>query len=177
MKYLKKFELFDTEDLKLDNELNYLSGKIPVKKIVNIKSPNDFEKFFSKLVYKFPFFGLPEDKYYYIVEEPKEVFHFIFKNEDWLLYLSIHKKEELYDIGIGYMGVNLKVTKNSDIIIINDRRYLDEKSTNKSVIEIYENKNWNQVEQIIEKSFIPTMKELRFDAMLHMTSVYDIVKN
>jgi len=183
MKRIKKYdqyinELFDTEELKSQVEIDYLTKKIPLRKMVsNVIKSGSFEDISAKLSFKYPFFVQPNSSYFNCTEGPNNVFHFNFNNESWQISLNIDTNNDpLYTVVISYAGVNYIPKTAKDVISIYGRN-LEDKNPNKFIAEFYENKTWNQVENIVDKFFIPTFKELGFGALLSMASLYNTIKN
>lgn len=177
MKRIKNYnqyinEFFDTEELRAEYEIPYLSGTLPLRKMVaDVKTPSEFEKISGRLGINFPFFLLPKDNYHYAIEDPKLAFHYIFKNENWFIHFSIHQeRENCYNVGIGYNGVNLKFTEKDIKLIYGKNR--GDKNPNECITEVYENNTWEEVENLIKTRFIPIMREFGFGALLSVKPIY-----
>jgi len=172
MKRLKRFnELFDTEDLKMQNEIDYLTGAIDKKELSrNIMSDKSAQSIYNLLEYKFPFFKeCTNDNNPYtglMADEKQSYYVFYFKNETWFIGLAVKPTgNHLYDINLIRKGVNLTITPGNSFHFYTP---IVDYDPNKTVAIVFENLTIEQIYEHVEKHFIPMMKKTGFKYLLNV---------
>lgn len=182
---IKKFnEYFDTEELKINNEIDLLSGKLNPKALVNIEDNVDTKtQLMDIIIYKYPFFELcldPNNKYAgvgrYEFMDPDKAIAFYFKNETWMVQMVIQKlSNKKYNLIFIRKGVDLEITPTNVVQLgVPSLDYEEDKL----YIETYDDLNIIEVWHHIEMSFIPTLKNTGFSAIINLKdSAYKIRSN
>lgn len=169
---IKKFnELFDTEELKSQHEIDYLQGAIDTKNLVSkVMDDKHVEFIYGMLSYKFPFFAEctnNENPYTGVYgNDDKNRFVFWFKNETWFTGIIIDPKgNKRYDIGFIRKGVNVEATLNNTFEFT---RPVVDYDPSKVIIISFPNLYANEIINHVEKYFIPIMIETGFDKVLSL---------
>ncbi len=167
MRHLKKFfELFDTEDLKAEHEIDYLSGNFKKMPIVNNFKDESIVRFVSKLsLIKYKFFDV-----FHEAGDSDSVIKFnnfeayITPGDDGYWIMVTTSK----DFTIGF-GVRIDKVNQYDIFInFDDENNLDNEDKNYSIEK--ENITFDEVKKLIEDVYIPFLKEAGHDELLSYDS-------
>ncbi len=180
MKWIKTInELFDTEELKNQHEIPYLSGKLDPKEIVlsvdadtmldksSFKKLeyNEFEKIHIPLSRKFLFFNLcikqnNNFKILYNNSEDGNIYKYYFNNGEWIIMFSIIRNNELYDVGISIK----KYGYNENEVIQDLFNY----NSGKVAYETFNNLSKEDLYQLVSNKLIFWFKKLGFDKLIEL---------
>lgn len=159
MKHLKKFnELFDTEELKDQLEIDQLQGKLDPKNLIkggnlitfNGDGNEPLEKLFYKLTWKYPLFNIcnrdDSNDYAIIVDRESSGVHFVLRNKSHVIVFSIKNiSPHKYDILVTFEKMNTEFVE---------------------PMTEYHNVGINDIYDIIESDLIPSLKEGGFNDVL-----------
>lgn len=180
MKKLKKYnEFFDTEEFKIQHDIEILSNTLNPTNIINkFDKQEQYMPLLNHLTYKYPFFGEVANAtpYTKLTQGQDGTYFFNFKNEQCDLVIGINKKgKNLYKFSITYIPSNITNLKTNYITVYQellDIRY------DSAVSQIFDNITLDNIYNKIDRILIPIMKEFRFDYLLNIKqSEYNIRKN
>lgn len=163
MKHLKKFfELFDTEDLKAENEIDYLSGNFDKMSINNNFKDESIIRFVGKLaLIKYKFFGAFNESG--LNNKPVKFKNFeayITSGEDnyWVMFTQSEK----FTVGF---GVRIDKVNQYDIFVhLDDELNPDVESKNHFIEK--QGISFNEVKKMIDNVYIPFIKEAGHEELL-----------
>lgn len=167
MRIKRLFELFDDEDLKSRNEIDYLSGNLRnVGRTVDIGGSDDFENM-ARLVSKitsvhFPFFQAFQDE----VESNQDLsfgdffIRTVYEEEDGYWLLTTRSNDLVVALGIRINKLN-----NYDIYLYTVD-YNHPEDTEKNYGFEKNSIDYNELVRIIKDYYIPFLKEANFDKLL-----------
>jgi len=195
MKKIKKFfEFFDTENLKSEFEIPFLSGELNkeefVKNMMDLGKNADIFKLLKAFGYRFNFLIQSNMEKLNIVagEHPKGSYQFIFENDKFVIQMIIFDKnfefgdlkdnEYILKIITTDKNVNQSDIMSNMIVASPNKRYLRNRE-GKVVIEDYTNLDINSLLDRIDFVLVPLLKSFGFDDVLkyHTKSKFDIIKN
>ena len=161
MKYIKLFELFDTEDLKDQNEIDFISGKFhDIGKNIDI----DFkQESIGKLIQKIGGYHFPFLEAFIATPYPKFEGFEIFANYDevekyWVLVV----KSDKYAVAF---GLRLNSVSSYDVFLYFDDAEAPEDAELSPGIE-YDNLTFNELIPVIKGVYIPFLIEGGFKSMI-----------
>ncbi len=176
MRHIKRIdELFDTEELKSQFEIEYLSGNLDIKSLVKSISDDSgsfqkveytkFEKIFQTISFKYSFFmaSVNQFKRSKVVENQPNTFSFIFIKDNYYISFSIKEvAKDRYDSAIVLKNIR---THSTEYVL-----GLDNFVQGKMAVEYIHTVNIFLVMKFIEDRMIPLMKYLKFDDYLNYTN-------
>jgi hypothetical protein len=161
MKYIKLFELFDTEDLKYQNEIDFLSGKFNnIGKKIDI----DFKgETIGKLIKKIGGYHFPFFEAFIANPYPKfngfEIYSDYNKEEG---YWSLVTKSDNYDV---VFGIRPNSVNSYDLFIyFNDNEAPDDEELSPGVE--YDGLTFDELIPIIKNIYIPFLIESGFESII-----------
>ena len=179
MKKLKKFnEFFDTEDIKIEHDIELLS---------NILNPTNIIKTFDKqdtiynigrmLTYKYPFLRetSKHDKNSFLTKSEDGFYNFVFSNVNCTFSMGIRRNDtRSYDLIITYIPAQVTNFRKNHIVLYAKSLdiYYD-----KAISQIFQNITLDDVYDKMDDILIPIMIEFGFEHLLDQKSDYDIEQN
>jgi hypothetical protein len=172
---IKKFEHFDTEDMKSKFELKELQGLIDYKSIVanpsGLDKESDFAVLHDKLAHFHPFLEqctANDNDLCGTNNGEDNIFKYWFDNGDWFVGMSIEKKSTgIYDCSIMFKSSDLEPTEDNMIPISGPYRE-DEYFRDRVIIEDYEGSSFKgMVDEVIGVGLKDLLGDLGMSNFLH----------
>jgi hypothetical protein len=180
---IKRFEHFDSEDIKSKFELRELQGLIDYKSIVSdpsgLNKESDFSVIHNKLVHFHPFLEQcgPSDNSLCGVNNMGDTFCYWFDNGDWFTGLSIEKKSQnIYDCSIMYHSADTEPT-DDNMIYVNGPHREEEYHRDRVMVENYEGIPFEEmIHEVIGVGFKDLLTDLGMSNFLHSKHTKEITK-
>jgi hypothetical protein len=191
MKYLKKFEMFDSEELKNFYKDVNLNPDDLVRMVNREKKNPIFVELINKLIERFPFFQSfinPEfdPNAFGLCEDPKNNFIFSWGNDEWSVILILDKMGETYGTCITYSGTGFEPDGENVVIsngpytpgeeLDNEPKsvYDDENNfelgydPDRFVVEEYGDIRLEEVFEVIDECLIPVLIDLGLEELIEI---------
>ena len=170
---IKKFEHYDTEDLKSRFEIQELQDLIDYKSIVSnpsgLDKETDFAVMHDKLATYHPFLAQCIDgrSTQCGARDDGDMFKYWFDNGDWFVGFSVEKKSVgVYDCSIMFKDSNVKAT-DDNMIIINGPYKDDKYYKDRVMIEDYEGVSFKEmIEGVIGTGVVDLLQDLGMSDIL-----------
>ena len=155
MKRIKRFnEMFDTEELKAQNEIPMLQGNL-LKGKLGFTSKESIDDLREKVIYTFPFlekFGQWEDKKKY-----KDIVFFQQKNDYWYANIAF-SVEGNGKYGVGMLYKYLDTTPNAPL-----KNTLAFSGKDYTYYTEWTNKTFDEITKLVNTYYIPLLNRLGFE--------------
>ena len=170
---IKKFEHYDTEDLKSRFEMQELQDLIDYKSIVcnpsGLDKETDFAVMHDKLATHHPFLEQCVDSRSTNcgARDDGDMFKYWFDNGDWFVGFSVEKKSTgIYDCSIMFKGSDVKAT-DDNMIIINGPYKDDKYYKDRVMIEDYEGVSFKEmIDGVIGTGVVDLLQDLGMSDIL-----------
>ncbi len=156
---IKKFnELFDSEEVKVKNEIPMMQGfmKGVSSKTINRFSKESLNDFGERFIYSFPvlyqFTDRVQTKYNSVIFEQK--------NDQWYVSITIAIEEDKYGLGIFYKHIEATSPKNGKDPLL--KRGLDFRGKEYSYYSEWNDIEFSDMVKLTKSNFIPLIDRLGF---------------